>query len=79
MVISASVAPPNSLVLVEDASGGTIANPELLRLSMTAADVMRATPGPERDKAIDDWCLSVWNAFCANRPRVMALLAEYDE
>jgi hypothetical protein len=39
MVISARDAPPNSLGLVEDASGGTIADPELLRhSSITSTD-----------------------------------------
>jgi hypothetical protein len=38
-MISTRVAPPNSLILVEDASGGTIADPELLRhSSITATD-----------------------------------------
>ncbi len=30
---------------------------------MTATDVMRAPPGPERDRAIDAWCASVWSAY----------------
>ena len=47
------------------------------RGAMTAVDVMRAAPGPDRDKAIDDWCASVWNAFRANRDGIVALLAEY--
>jgi len=44
---------------------------------ITAIDVMRAPEGEERDKAIDAWAESVWNAFAMNRPTVVALLAEY--
>jgi len=47
------------------------------RGSMTAADVLLAPPGPERDMAIDEWCRSVWTAFGANRETVIALLQEY--
>src|SRR5262249_32748205 len=47
------------------------------RGDMTEADVIRAAPGPERDNAIDAWCVSVWNAFRGNEPVVVALLAEY--
>lgn len=47
------------------------------RGSMSAADVLAAPVGAERDKAIDDWCHSVWTAFGANREMVIALLREY--
>jgi hypothetical protein len=47
------------------------------RGALTAIDVMRAAPGPERDRAIDAWCASVWETFHANREGVAALLAEY--
>src|SRR4051812_36514790 len=30
------------------------------RGSLTMADVLATTAGPERDRAIDDWCKSVW-------------------
>ena len=33
------------------------------RGSLTAADVMTAPPGPERNRAIEAWSLSVWQAF----------------
>lgn len=33
------------------------------RGSMTAADVLAAAEGPERDRAIEEWCESVWAAF----------------
>jgi hypothetical protein len=47
------------------------------RGSMTVADVLAAAAGPERDKAIDDWCRSVWTAFAVNRESVVGLLREY--
>jgi hypothetical protein len=47
------------------------------RGTVTAADVMLASPGSERDQAIDAWCASVWNAFRDNRDAVVSLLAEY--
>lgn len=33
------------------------------RGTVTAIDVMRAAPGPDRVRAIDSWCASVWAAF----------------
>src|SRR6266699_1385135 len=47
------------------------------RGSMTVADVLAASAGPERDTAIDNWCRSVWTAFGANRETIIALLREY--
>jgi Family of unknown function (DUF5946) len=47
------------------------------RGSMTVADVLAASAGPERDRAIDDWCRSVWSAFSGNRQTIIALLREY--
>lgn len=47
------------------------------RGAVTAIDVMAIDAGPERDRAIDHWCRSVWEAFSANRPAVEALLREY--
>jgi len=47
------------------------------RGSMTVADVLAATAGPDRDRAIDNWCRSVWTAFGANRQTIIALLGEY--
>jgi hypothetical protein len=47
------------------------------RGTVSAVDVIRAAPGPERDRAIEAWCASVWTAFRANRDSVAALLAEY--
>jgi hypothetical protein len=47
------------------------------RGAVTAIEVMAAPEGAERDKAIDDWCRSVWDAFSAHRQAVDALLREY--
>lgn len=47
------------------------------RGSVTVADVLVASAGPERDTAIENWCQSVWTAFGANREIVIALLREY--
>lgn len=44
------------------------------RGAMTAIDVMTATPGPERDEAIDAWCESTWAAVIGNRETVIDLL-----
>jgi len=46
------------------------------RGSMTVADVLAASAGPERDMAIDNWCRSVWTAFGANRQAIIDLLRE---
>lgn len=47
------------------------------RGSLGACHVMSAAAGPERDRAIDAWCASVWEAFRDNRAAVAALLAEH--
>jgi hypothetical protein len=47
------------------------------RGAMNADDVMRSAPGAERDKAIDAWCASVWQAFSHHRDAVVMLLKEY--
>jgi hypothetical protein len=47
------------------------------RGSLTAADVLSAPAGVDRDRAIDAWCECVWNAFRANRPRILELLQEH--
>jgi hypothetical protein len=43
---------------------------------MTAADVLKAAEGPERDHAIDEWCRSVWTAFRDSRQTIVDLLRE---
>ena len=48
------------------------------RGNMTVADVLAATAGPERDRAIDNWCKSVWTACSANRGMLIELLKEYE-
>jgi hypothetical protein len=47
------------------------------RGSMTVADLLAASGGPERDMAINNWCRSVWTAFGANRQTIIGLLREY--
>jgi hypothetical protein len=47
------------------------------RGAMTVADVFAASPGLERDKAIEAWCECVWTAFRASRQSVVDLLQEY--
>jgi hypothetical protein len=47
------------------------------RGAITVAEVLAAPAGPERDKAIDAWCSSVWQAFRGSRQAVVDLLLEY--
>lgn len=47
------------------------------RGTLTAADVMRAPAGPERDAAIHAWCESVWTACRGSRDAVVALLERH--
>jgi hypothetical protein len=47
------------------------------RGSITASQVMAAQAGPERDKAIDAWCASVWSAFSDSHLAVAELLQRY--
>jgi hypothetical protein len=46
------------------------------RGAITAADVLTAPPGHERDKAIDAWCQSVWDAYHDSHEAVENLLVE---
>lgn len=47
------------------------------RGAITVLDVMKASEGAERDRAIHQWCAAIWKAFVMNRERVAALLAEH--
>ena len=47
------------------------------RGAMTVVDVLAATPGPERDTAIENWCRSVWNSFGSHRDTIIAFLRDY--
>ncbi len=47
------------------------------RGELTAAEVLAATAGPERDRAIDAWCRSIWEAYAGNRLIIIDLLREY--
>ena len=44
------------------------------RGTLRASHVMAATAGPERARAIDAWCASVWAAFRENRAAVVEFL-----
>jgi hypothetical protein len=46
------------------------------RGSTTVADVAGIPKGPGRDRAIDAWCRSVWEAFAGNRGAVVELLTQ---
>ena len=46
------------------------------RGSITPADVMAVSAGAERDRAIDEWCRSVWSAFQHTRGTIIRLLRE---
>jgi hypothetical protein len=39
---------------------------------------MAARAGPERDKAIDAWCASVWNAYRDSHQSVADLLRHHE-
>lgn len=41
---------------------------------ITAADVLAAPAGPERDAMIHEWCACVWRVFLGNRSVVESLL-----
>src|SRR5262245_9263354 len=47
------------------------------RGDLTAVDVLAIPAGPERDRAIEAWCASVWEAFRDCRPTVVQLLREH--
>ena len=51
----------------------------MTRGEITIHDVVAVTPGPERDRVIDDWCASVWQAWSGSKERVVALLRETGE
>lgn len=44
------------------------------RGQMTPTTVFDVPAGPERDRAIDAWCASVWDAFSENRDCVIQVL-----
>lgn len=47
------------------------------RGAVTARLVVAASPGPDRDRAIDAWCGSVWEAFRDSHQRVASLLEQH--
>jgi hypothetical protein len=44
---------------------------------VTARDVIARAAGPERDRAIDRWCASVWKAYSPQREAVIAFLRDH--
>jgi len=40
-------------------------------------DVLAAPAGPERDRAIDDWCASVWDTYRDSHGTVVELLRQH--
>ena len=44
------------------------------RGTVSIADVLKAQPGPERDRKIEDWCKSIWAAYDHNRSTIVDLL-----
>jgi len=46
------------------------------RGEVTAANVLRAAPGPEREEAIRKWCRSVWDAWGNSHAQVAELVRE---
>ena len=49
------------------------------RGDVTIHDVLLVPPGEARDRAIDAWCASVWQAWSGSHERVVALLREMGE
>ena len=47
------------------------------RGAMRVTDVIAKPPGSERDRAIDEWCVSVWSAFRDQQSIVVELLRQY--
>ena len=47
------------------------------RGAMTAIDVLSAPAGRERDRAIDAWCASAWDAYRDVAPAVATLAREH--
>ncbi len=44
---------------------------------MTAAGVLAAPAGAERDRAIDDWCAAAWESFRDCRAVIVELLQRH--
>jgi hypothetical protein len=53
-------------------------DPPAHRGNVTVADVLRAVPGSERDKAIMQWATSVWTAWEQAHPAVRTLIDQYE-
>lgn len=44
------------------------------RGDMTAFDVVKASPGKERDEMIEKWCMSVWESWKENHKQIEDLI-----
>lgn len=47
------------------------------RGAVTVVEVLAMSAGPERDRAIDAWCASVWDAFRASHQAVAERLEQH--
>jgi hypothetical protein len=47
------------------------------RGSITITEVLNATPGPQREDAIREWCKSVWKAYEESRQVIIDLVDSY--
>jgi Family of unknown function (DUF5946) len=54
-------------------------DPPAHRGSVTVADVLRAAPGTERDKALIQWAISVWVAWEQAHQAVRTLIDKYEK
>jgi Family of unknown function (DUF5946) len=54
-------------------------DPPAHRGNVTVADVLRAAPGTERDKALIQWATSVWMAWEQAHPAVRTLIDKYEK
>ena len=46
------------------------------RGKITICEVLAAAPGPDRDRAIEEWCRSVWAAWSGSQELIRKLVAE---
>jgi hypothetical protein len=51
-------------------------SPPSARGEITVLEVVAATPGRERDEAIERWCRSVWDAWSASHAQVRELIRQ---
>ncbi len=49
------------------------------RGKINISDVLKASPGQERNEMIRKWCVSVWTAFRSSRKDILSILNNYNE